>query len=90
MRADRAAESPCEQDAEEQSAEDHSHHASALFRRGKVCREGDAPSPMGQNGAGPLAVERWAKGARTSILEELPSNPLPATSAISLSLMTPF
>lgn len=45
-----------------------------LIGFGKVCREGDEPSFYGQSGAGPLAVERWPKGSRTSVIEELPGS----------------
>ncbi|MDI1435499.1 hypothetical protein [Polyangium sorediatum] len=45
-----------------------------LIGFGKVCREGDKPSFFGQSGAGPLAVERWPKGARTSVIDVLPGS----------------
>ncbi|MDC0744004.1 hypothetical protein [Polyangium mundeleinium] len=45
-----------------------------LIGFGKVCREGDQPSFYGQSGAGPLAVERWPKGSRTSVIDVLPGS----------------
>ncbi|TKC98111.1 hypothetical protein [Polyangium fumosum] len=45
-----------------------------LIGFGKVCGEGDKPSFFGQSGAGPLAVERWPKGARTSVIDVLPGS----------------
>jgi len=45
-----------------------------LIGLGKVCTEGDEPSFFGQSGAGPLAIERWPKGARTSVIEVLPGS----------------
>ncbi|MDI3290514.1 hypothetical protein [Polyangium sp. 15x6] len=45
-----------------------------LLGFGKECREGDKPSFYGQSGAGPLAVERWPKGSRTSVLDVLPGS----------------
>ncbi|MDC3958679.1 hypothetical protein [Polyangium jinanense] len=45
-----------------------------LIGFGKECREGDQPSFYGQSGAGPLAVERWPKGSRTSVIDVLPGS----------------